>query len=234
MGNNTQNSKLDDKVKETLNNFEARYDAGDWSRMEQMLDAAPKSVSFKWSYLPNVLIAVAVLGAAYLVYTNISSSDSSDSKAEKTVNTKEEIKNVQPATPVQKTTTTPPSNPLPPPVNDAALTKIDPSLKPADKKIITSADQKKQEDKSSINSEEDDYDKNQKVLGMGNEPVFGDMLDSSKGIVSETREKEETKKAAKEKTEYPIGWNNFMLSNVNPDSIKKFRERMKNDSLKKD
>lgn len=68
---------------------------------------------------------------------------------------------------------------------------------------------------------------------MGNEPVFGDMLDSTKGIIRVTKEKEETKQAAKKPSEYPIGWNNFMLSNVNPDSLKHYRESIKNDTLKK-
>lgn len=69
------------------------------------------------------------------------------------------------------------------------------------------------------------------VLGMGNEPVFGDMLDSSKGIVGETREDAEKKEAAKKSREVPVGWNTFMLKNVNPDSIKNYRERLKKDSI---
>ena len=68
---------------------------------------------------------------------------------------------------------------------------------------------------------------------MGNEPIFGDMLDSTRGIIRVTKEKEETKQAAKKPSEYPIGWNNFMLTNVNPDSIRHYRESMKKDSIKK-
>jgi hypothetical protein len=67
---------------------------------------------------------------------------------------------------------------------------------------------------------------------MGNEPIFGDMLDSSKGIIGETREKEETKKAAKAKKGTPVGWDKFMLPNVNADSLRKYRE--KRDSSKTD
>jgi hypothetical protein len=68
---------------------------------------------------------------------------------------------------------------------------------------------------------------------MGNEPIFGDMLDSTKGIIRESKEKDATKQAAKKPSEYPIGWNSFMLSNVNPDSIKHYRESIKKDTLKK-
>jgi hypothetical protein len=66
MGNNTQNSKLDETVKQTLNHYETPYDAADWSRMENMLDASPKSSSFKWSYSLNIFIGLTVLGGSYL------------------------------------------------------------------------------------------------------------------------------------------------------------------------
>jgi hypothetical protein len=120
-----------------------------------------------------------------------------------------------------------------PPVNSAetAVVKNDKELKKE-----TASNEKtiklKTENKNSNTVGEDALTKSkQSVIGMGNEPVFGDMLDSSKGIINETKEREETKKAAKTKT-YPIGWNNFMLSNVNPDSIKNYHERMQKDSLK--
>jgi hypothetical protein len=74
--------------------------------------------------------------------------------------------------------------------------------------------------------------KNVRIMGMGNEPVFGDMLDSSKGIVGETAESEETKKEAVKHKDLPPGWNSFMLSNVNIDSLKNYRTRMKKDSVK--
>ena len=69
-------------------------------------------------------------------------------------------------------------------------------------------------------------------MKMGNEPIFGDMLDSSKGVIGTTQEKDETKKAAKSQSNKNIGWDNIMFSNVNPDSIRKHREAMKKDTLK--
>ena len=53
-----------------------------------------------------------------------------------------------------------------------------------------------------------------------------------KGVVGNTQEKETTKKAAKTQSNKNIGWDNFMFSNVNPDSIRKHRESMKKDTLK--
>ena len=64
----------------------------------------------------------------------------------------------------------------------------------------------------------------QRVMGMGDDPVFGDMIDPSKGIVGETKEKDETKKAAVSKKP-PVAWDAIMFPNVNPDSLRKYRER---------
>ena len=67
---------------------------------------------------------------------------------------------------------------------------------------------------------------------MGNEPIFGDMIDSSKGIVRETKEKESTKKAAVTKgTNSGIGLSGLL--NLNADSIRKQKEQMKKDTLQK-
>ena len=85
-------------------------------------------------------------------------------------------------------------------------------------------------DKNIVNDHTITSDKNPVVLGMGNEPIFGDMLDSSKGIIGETKEKESTKKAATSKKNTPVGWDAIMLGNVNPDSLRKYRE--KKDSTK--
>ncbi|HLC82733.1 MAG TPA: hypothetical protein VJI69_02815, partial [Bacteroidia bacterium] len=64
------------------------------------------------------------------------------------------------------------------------------------------------------------------------EPIFGDMIDSSKGIVRETKEKESTKKAAVTKgTNSNVGLSGLL--NLNADSIRKQKEQLQKDSIPK-
>lgn len=256
MVNNTQNSKLDETVKQTLSNYEAKFDVGDWAKMESILDAAPKSSSFKWSYTLNIFIGAAVLTGGYFIYKLVNTIKTSE-KLEVTApiienkiatgNTKPEIKPLTTPSiiqPPQTNTALTSATELSAKKNNVAIVtndkktipsennNIDPSLS---KNLISDKTKTKKSDKTKVNKEvEDEFNKTQQVIGMGNEPIFGDMLDSSKGIIAETREKEETKKAAKSKTEYPVGWNTFMLSNVNLDSIKNYRAKNAKDSLKKE
>lgn len=236
MVNNTPDSKLDEAVKQTLKNYEAKYDASDWARMESMLDAAPKTVSFKWSYVLNGVIAVVVCGGVYIGYSAISSKQNTSVKTE-TTSPLPAPKKTEPA--VVKST--------PPPVN-TTINTVQPAVEspstitttttpvqlPVNPALTANVEQKKIKTKvKDVDVQVEDPDlKNLRVIGMGNEPVFGDMLDSSKGIVKETQEKLETKEAAKKSKDLPVGWNSFMLSNVNPDSIKSYKERMKKDSTK--
>lgn len=234
MVNNTPNSKLDDKVKETLNNYEAKYDSPDWSRMERMLDAAPQTVSFKWSYVLNGVIAVAVCGGAYLAYNAISSSSPKQNTGIQTETTS--------PVPAPAKTQPVPVKPNPPVVStgptvttstETATVPANPTIQiPVNTSVTANAEPKKIKNKVPETKVEDPDLKNIRVIGMGNEPVFGDMLDSSKGIIKETKETVETKEAAKKNKDLPVGWNSFMLSNVNPDSIKSYKERIKKDSTK--
>lgn len=241
MVNNIPNSKLDEVVKETLNNYEAPYDASDWERMESMLDAAPKSVSFKWSYLLNVFIGLVVCGGAYLAYSAISS----PSHKQNTETTSPILKSTTIAKPVI-------NKPVPAPVvNDAPLviessvpatvsTNTVTTLPPATNSTVANntsligtmkVKKTKEQPKGEVDPE---LLKNVRVLGMGNHPIFGDMLDSSKGIIGETQEDPEVVKAASKNKGLPPGWNSFMVPNVNPDSIKSYREKNKavKDSVK--
>ncbi len=116
MVNNTDNSKLYEIVKQTLSNYEAPYDAADWAQMQNILDLAPKSKSFKfkhillsifgslksspkskifkWIFSVYSLIGLIILGGAYLIYTNFNFTKTPDTinskpqqKIENTVNT---------------------------------------------------------------------------------------------------------------------------------------------------
>ena len=242
------NSKLDEAVKNTLNNYEAPFDSADWSRMERMLDAAPKSSSFKWSYAIGAVLGLAVVSGGYFAYTNHTA------KQNEAVSTTPPPapKTEQVVTPAPKTmtttaapvTTTPAAvNAAPEPVvtQPAVTTTTIPAVtdnktnKPVDAtttKTPLAKDDKSKAKKqtTTVTGPDADVIVHQHVAAMGNEPVFGDMLDSSRGIIGETKEKDETKKAAKAKKDVPVGWNAFMLPNVNTDSLRKYKNMR--DSLK--
>jgi hypothetical protein len=234
MVNDANNSKLDQAIKQTLSNYEAPYNAADWEKMESMLDAAPKSVNFKWSYSLNILIGILVLGGIYLIYNSINSSK----KIDNTKNTEAQQPAVE--SPVNTITTT--SKPLPvavpPPVVSTATVTAAPVETPLVKEETTAKKEpvvietKSKKTEEATDKNEKIAKKPQRVFVKGNEPVFGDMLDSSKGIVGKTKEKEETKKAVKAHPDNSIGWNSFLMK-TNLDSLKKYHDQQQKDSLKK-
>jgi hypothetical protein len=243
MENNTPESKLDQTVKNTLNNYDATYEAGDWSRMESMLTATPKSTSFQWSYAIKIAVVLVVIAGGYFLFNAIKSP-----KIQKEEVIKEPVQeNVVKVSPKVIVPTPPVKSPAIDPsavakeINKESNTpdKIQPTnpvvekIK-AEEKPIVKEEKRKEEKTKEKSAKTDKSNSEENVIKhtpviMGNEPVFGDMLDSSKGVVGETKEKEETKKAAKARRPTP-GWDNFMTPNVNPDSIKKHRAQR--DSLK--
>jgi hypothetical protein len=236
MGNNTTDSKLDETVKKSLDSYEANYDAADWSRMERMLDAAPKSSASKSSYNIAVIIGAVVLAGSFFIYKGITSPKST------TGPTAPEQATEMVTAPVEKKTTTVKTTPAPAaktiPAETAvvnsqpvAIPEAKPAVVPEAKTVIATTDKTKAVKKSKTNEADADFPKNQKVTVMGNEPIFGDMIDSSKGIIRETKEKESTKKAAKSKGTSNIGLSGLMY--LNADSIKKQKELMQKDTLHK-
>lgn len=229
MGNNIIDSKLDETVKQSLGSYEANYDAGDWSRMERMLDSAPKSITKKGSYNIALIIGAAVLVGGFLIYKGINSSKTLPEA------TTEEIAVPETKTETAKSVPAPANVKIVPP--ETPMVKSDPVASPEVKSTISTqnntvvANTEKSDKKTNKTENADSVlPKNQKVSVMGNEPVFGDMIDSSKGIIHETKEKESTKKAAKSKGTSGIGLSGLM--NLNADSIKKQKEMMQKDTIK--
>lgn len=227
MINNNNKTPFDNKLKDTFKDYEAPNSSANWSRMEGMLNAAPKANNFKWKTALNVIIGVVVVSGGYLIYQAIPSSpkaeqqieqkseeakqeeipvviSTDDNKQAENNNNQESENEVVVSEPIKI-------------AEDASLV----SKKEESKQVVV---EKKTKDKETL--------KGEKIFKMGNEPIFGDMLDSSKGIIGKTQEKEEIKKAAKDQTHAKTNWNDFLFSPVLPDSIKKNRERMKADSLK--
>ena len=242
MENNTPPSKLDETIKENLSNYDAKYDSGDWSRMERMLDTAPKSIAPSGSYNKAIIIGAAVLVGGFLIFKVVGSSKSTPETPAETTVTPTETKTVPtPAPAVAKTT--PIITPAPkeqPTVIPEAKTVVVPVaktivpevktpvvVKPTEKELAEKA--KKDKEKKLKNTKLDPETlKNQKISVMGKEPIFGDQIDSSKGIVRETKEKESTKKQAVSKGSNTVGLGALFL---NADSIKKQQERMQKDTL---
>ena len=98
MVNKMHKSKLDEVVKQTLSTYTASNSVADWAKMERLLDAAPKSNSFrykhkllstvesvktsnstKWLFSPYFFIALVLVCGAYFLYNILSSSKSIES-----------------------------------------------------------------------------------------------------------------------------------------------------------
>ncbi len=227
MENNLHN-KLDEQIKESLSKYLASKEASNWTRMESMLDAAPKVNSFRWSNVLNGVIGLAILGGGYLLYTNLIKSKPEEKTELAAPNLKTETPPEKPviSTPVQQAASE--DNKIVDNAKQEVLVKKDLSL------VKERSLNEKQKDKvitgeTKVTEKENNLEgtKQQQIFVMGNQPVFGDMLDSAKGIVGETKEKEETKKAALIHSDKPIGWNKI----INTDSAKKNKTETK-DSLK--
>ncbi len=223
---NNSNNQLDTKIKESLSKYLASKEASDWARMETMLDAAPISSSFKWKYVLNLFIVLAVAGGGYLFYTHLNTP-----KAEVKSGT---IAPESPAVPMVAPTVAPTVAPIETDTKTTTPVAPEVEIKKEDmvkkennttEKSINKTEEKNTEDKE-VNTVKDTPPQ---IYIMGNEPVFGDMLDSSKGIVGETKEKEETKKAAIEHSENSIGWSKI----INQDSLKKANTEKKKNHPKK-
>lgn len=233
MENNTPPNKLDETIKDNLSKYDAKYDSGDWARMERMLDATPKSIVKTVSYNVALIIGGVILVGGFAIYKGISSSKTTTENTTETNITPVENK-VAPAPIVTNTVTIATPIVKEKPVVVPEVKTIVPEIK----NTVAVVDTKTKKDlptgqaakKSKVN--DNDINKTQKVSVMGNDPVFGDMIDSSKGIVRETKEKESTKKAAVTKgTTSNIGLSGLL--NLNADSIRKQKEALQKDSLPK-
>jgi len=236
MTDKQSNTAFDDKVKDVLKNYETSNASANWARMESMLNSAPQAHSFKkidTKIVLKIVAAAAVVATSYLIYSVIASQPSTEQKVnEETNKATEQTQTEQPEEIKQEPTPIVEQVPenTTEPTQQTETAVINPENK---EKTATANTIKVEKTKPNNLSKETDESKPKKIMTMGNEPVFGDMLDSSKGIVGKTQEKEEIKKAAKEQTKAKTGWNDFLFSPVAPDSILKNREKEQADSLKK-
>ncbi|MES2593061.1 MAG: hypothetical protein V4608_14355 [Bacteroidota bacterium] len=95
MVNNTHDRKLDELVKQALTDYEVPSADSDWSQMETILDAAPKSTSTNFTLfesssftkvvLPYTIIAIVMLVGGYFIYTMVNSSKTEDTQIAETI-----------------------------------------------------------------------------------------------------------------------------------------------------
>jgi hypothetical protein len=196
-----------------------------------MLDAAPQAHSFKKieaKIVIKLVAAAAIVATSYLIYSVIPSQPTTDE-----IKNTDEQKTTEEQTEEIKQESIPHVEQQPEKQTEQDVQTEATAINPEKKETNINQGTIKVE-KTKINNQPKEFEetKPKKIITMGNEPVFGDMLDSSKGIVGKTQEKEEIKKAAKEQTKTNTGWNTFLFSPVAPDSIRKNREKEKSDSLK--
>ncbi len=227
MENNNSPSKLDTTIKDTLSNYDAKHDSGDWARMERMLDASPTSIAPKGSYKIALIIGAVVLVGGFLIYKGINSSK----KTVETTVAPIEMSIEKTTDSIATTISAAASIVVTTPEVITIVTESKTNVISGDVNTKSLPEKRKKEKKQNISAQDTDFPKNQKVTVMGNEPIFGDMIDSSKGIVRETKEKESTKKAAVKKGSNNIGLSGLL--NLNADSILKQKELLKNDTLQK-
>ena len=255
MVNSTGNSKLYEIVKQTLSNYEAPYNLADWEQMQSLLDLAPKSKSFQFKNnllskleslktIPKsktfklifsfyMLIGLAILGGAYLLYTFLNSPKTPDTinsipqqKIETTINTETKLP-VAPSTTiiqdVQKT-----DNKIPQAISttDSSLSTDKKDIEKPVESVITRREPfliEKIESKKSvfIDTSQSDLNKLPQTLKKGNEPAIPDTRDSSKGIIGESKEKGQKTKTTKK----PAGTSAS-------DSLTRYLNKLPQDSLK--
>jgi type IV secretory pathway VirB10-like protein len=220
-------SSLEEIVKTNLGNYEARYDANDWGRMEAMLGTTTDSNTFNWKPVLIIFIVVAVLGGGYAIFTHIDFSRPVEKAA-------------APAPPpvVKKTITptvkkvVPPPVVTPPPINQDSLKKLEEDTRIAkeeeerkarlEAKKVEEARLKKERKREEPTKEELEAREARRAKRRA-------LADSNKTKEDSSRTSVKEPKKEKQKSS-GIGLNIF--STFNADSLRKYQEKLKNDSVK--
>ncbi len=216
--------QLEEVVKNNLMNYEARYDANDWNRMEGMLGTTTDSKPFNWKLVLIIVLVLGVLGGGYAIFTTIDFSK----PAEKPV-----------SAPVVKKTVTPPVKTVTPPVIAPPVINQD-SLRQAEEEARIAKEEEEQKVKLETEKEEEarirterrkreEPSKEEIELRRARRRALATSdsgktkEDSSRASVKEPQKKEKSKSSG-------IGLNIF--STFNADSLKKYQEKLKKDSIK--
>jgi hypothetical protein len=228
MENNMNSIQLEDIVKNNLANYEARYDANDWSRMEGMLGAAPDSSSFNWKPVLIIFIVSIFLGGAYALYTYLDFSGATQKPSSYTPS-------------VAKKPATPPAKKIvpvitPPPVDTIFKDEHEEEpvvTQPAEETAVARSESKPEKEKivSEDSEKEIQRKKEESEVRRARRKALAAAKDSAKGADDSKETTRKTEKKEKEKGKSStVGFNIF--SAINADSLKKYQERLKKDSVK--
>lgn len=250
MVNKKHNSKLDEVIKETLSNYEASNSIGDWAKMERMLDAAPKSNSFrykhkllsifesekgapkskvpKWIFSPYFLIALVFVVGAYFLFNILNSSktieDTTDS-ATKVIIGVDTLQTIPPVLPVDVLSAE----------SKTELPKDSLNIQPLTEDNLVKTDDIETVKKEALLAKEAALIEKAKIKKeqIIKKELVG-KIDTSKSVTNELNENNvinPVEEENKEQSIIPLGRNNFLLYN-NSDSLKKIEIPQANDSLK--
>ncbi|MDO9186662.1 MAG: hypothetical protein Q7W13_11685 [Bacteroidia bacterium] len=250
MVNKKHNSKLDEVIKETLSNYEASNSIADWAKMERMLDAAPKSNSFrykhkllsifesekgapkskvaKWIFSPYFLIALVLVVGAYFLFNILNSpktiEDTTDS-ATKVIIGADTLQTIPPVLPVDVLSA----------ASKIELPKDSIKTEPSAEEDLVKTDDIETAKKEALLAKEAALIEKAKLK---KEQIIKKELiakkDSAKAASKELNEKNvinPVEEENKEQSIIPLGRNNFLLYN-NSDSAKKSQIQQAKDTLK--
>lgn len=250
MVNKKHNSKLDEVIKETLSNYEASNSISDWAKMQGMLDAAPKSNSFrykhklisafesvkatpkskvgKWIFSPYLLIALLLMVGAYFLYNILNSpktTEETTDSAPKVIIGADTLKTIPPVLPVDVLSAK----------NKIEVPKDSIIIPPAAEKSLVKADDAETIKKEAILAKEAALIEKAKLKKEQTiKKQLGAKIDSSKRVTNELNESNvinPVEEENKEQSIIPLGRNNFLLYN-NSDSLKKSQTEQAIDTLK--
>ena len=241
MANNKSGNILEEVIKQTLSNYEVPYTTSDWSQMERILDAAPKSNSFKykrklvsvgesvkaipkaraakWLFSPYFLIGLLIVCGSFFVYRIFYSNKT----VENNVNSipQDTIEKTIPIVVATETVKTI----IPPTISVDTLKSKNDSVEsteivPDKKEDIVQKETILPEKKENIKPDiKKDLKKEDQILKKKNQSILVEVHDSLKEL-------------NKKQPDNTFGRNNFLLQSINADSIRKHQNPAPKDSLK--
>lgn len=250
MVNKKHNTKLDEVIKETLSQYEASNSIADWAKMERMLDAAPKSNSFrykhkllsifesekgapkskvaKWIFSPYFFIALVLVVGAYFLFNILNSSktteDTTDS-ATKVIIGADTLQTIPPVLPVDVLSAE----------SKIELPKDSINIQPSTEENLVKTEDIETVKKEALLAKEAALIEKAKIKKeqIIKKELVG-KIDSSKKVTKELNENNvinPVEEENKEQSIIPLGRNNFLLYN-NSDSLKKSQIQQAKDTLK--
>ncbi len=247
MVNKSKNTELDEIIKQTLSDIEAPSLTSDWSQMEKLLDAAPQSNSFKykheltsfvesikdftksnslkWVFSPYFFIFLAIVAGAFLLHNRMNlpvTDENTTNLIAKDTIIADPSKSITPQVLPKDVLNTNNKKQLP---KDSMNNQISTSDKNSLKSEEIKSDKKEntliEESEEVKTDNKKDLKKKEQISKKENFPVSKDSRDSANGVSEGNNQSDNS-----------VGRNNFLLYNINSDSIKKLQNQQPKDSLK--